>query len=197
MTQVDSVASLVAAAREGSQVAWDALVERYLPLVSGLIARHRLTGADGDDVNQTVWLRLVEHLDDIREPAALPGWIATTTRNECLRVLRGAQRTLPVDPLGPSALDQAVQDRSVEDRMVADLRHHALREALADLPPARRDLLVLLLAEPPVPYAEISRRLGIPVGSIGPTRARALGQLRRHPALAALGTEDDVLAGER
>jgi RNA polymerase sigma factor (sigma-70 family) len=189
--------SLVRRAGDGDQSAWDALVERYLPLVTSLIRRHRLVGADADDVNQTVWLRLVEHLGDIREPEALPGWIATTTRNECLRVLRRNQRSIPVDPQGPSPLDRPVAVRDVEDVMVEELRLHALRQAVAELPATRRDLLRLLLTDPPLPYAEISLRLGIPVGSIGPTRARVLEQLRRNPALRALGTDDDVTAGER
>jgi DNA-directed RNA polymerase specialized sigma24 family protein len=78
------VDELVRAARHGDQSAWNAIVDRFLPLVAALIARHRIHGAEAEDVNQTVWLRLVEHLDDLREPKALAGWIATTTRNECL-----------------------------------------------------------------------------------------------------------------
>jgi RNA polymerase sigma factor (sigma-70 family) len=191
----DSVESLVGLARMGDQSAWDALVERYLPLVSSVIGRHRLVGADADDVNQTVWLRLVEHLGDIREPEALPGWIATTTRNECLRVLRRMQRAIPVDPQGPSALDRPVVVRDVEDVLVEELRLQALRQAVEELPPARRDLLLLLLVDPPLPYSEISARLGMPVGSIGPTRARVLDQLRRNPALRALRIDEKE--GER
>jgi RNA polymerase sigma factor (sigma-70 family) len=191
----EPVAALLRRAGEGDQSAWDALVDRYLPLVSSLIARHRLGGADADDVNQTVWLRLVEHLGDIREPQALPGWIATTTRNECLRVLRRGQRAVPVDPQVPSALDRPVLVRDVEDVLVEELRLQALRQAVAELPAARRDLLLLLLADPPLPYSEISARLGMPVGSIGPTRARVLDQLRRNPALRALGIDDEE--GER
>ena len=84
--------ALVASAREGDQRAWNAIVERFLPLVCALVRRHRLSQADGDDVSQTVWLRLVEHLDALREPDALPGWISTTTRNECLRVRRMSGR---------------------------------------------------------------------------------------------------------
>jgi RNA polymerase sigma factor (sigma-70 family) len=167
-------------------------VERYLPLVTGVIARHRLRDADADDVNQTVWLRLVEHLDDLREPEALPGWLATTTRYECLRVIRGSQRTLPVDPQGHTTLDRTAQDEPLEQELMRDQRHRALLQGLAQLPRDRRDLLLLLLADPPVAYAEISRRLGIPVGSIGPTRARALDQLRKCPAMRALAEPDTL-----
>jgi RNA polymerase sigma factor (sigma-70 family) len=185
MDQSDTVAALVQAARRGDQSAWDDLVERFLPLVTALIGRHRLSRADADDVNQTVWLRLVEHLDDIREPRAVPGWIATTTRNECLRVLQRGRRTMLVDPLVPSQLDRHPDDALVDDDLLREEREQALRDALQELPKSRRELLVLLLADPPVPYSEISRRLGIAVGSIGPTRARAIDQLRTSTALSA------------
>ena len=98
MEQADTVSSLVERARDGDQSAWDCLVERYLPLVCGTIARTGLYGAQAEDVNQTVWLRLVEHLDEIREPLALPGWIATTARRECIRALQKQSRLVPVDP---------------------------------------------------------------------------------------------------
>ena len=83
-----SVGDLVARARNGDKQAWDALVERYAPLVWSICRQHRLDGADAADVGQNVWLKLVEQLDRIRDPAALPGWLATTTRRECWRVLR-------------------------------------------------------------------------------------------------------------
>lgn len=177
---------LVSAAQEGDQHAWNAIVERFLPLVGAIARQHRLSEADGDDVSQTVWLRLVEHLGNLREPAALPGWIRTTTRNECLRVIAVRGRTRPADPQEDRVLDGVVDDVASDD-LVAVERRQALREALAELPAARRDLLLLLMADPPVGYAEISERLGIPIGSIGPTRARAFEQLRRTQALRDLG----------
>lgn len=182
---------LVRAAREGDQSAWDAIVERFLPLVDAIVRRHRLSEADGDDVSQTVWLRLVEHLGDLREPAALPGWIRTTARNECLRAIAAHGRVRPVDPqdsAGLGGLDAVEVDVSDERLLVAE-RRQLLREALAELPAGRRELLLLLLADPPVGYEAISERLGIPIGSIGPTRARALEQLRRTRALQGLGPE--------
>src|SRR3954464_4923539 len=100
MTPLPEVEELVDAARAGDAAAWDALVDRFLPLVTAVIRRLRLSAADADDVNQTVWLRLVEHLDRLREPRALPGWLATTARNEGLRVIRQRARDLPVDPAG-------------------------------------------------------------------------------------------------
>jgi RNA polymerase sigma factor (sigma-70 family) len=168
-------------------------VDRFLPLVCAIVRQHRLGEADGDDVSQTVWLRLVEHLGALREPDALPGWIRTTTRNECLRVLGARGRVRPVDPQDHGGLD-AVEIDVADTELLAAERRQLLREALAELPTARRDLLALLLADPPVAYEEISARLGIPVGSIGPTRARALEQLRRTRALRGLG--GDLVGGE-
>ena len=188
--------ALVASAREGDQSAWNAIVERFLPLVCALVRRHRLSEADGDDVCQTVWLRLVEHLDALREPDALPGWISTTTRNECLRLLAARKRMTPVDPMDSGSLEGVTEDVSGVD-LVALEERHALREGLAELPSGRRDLLLMLLADPPIPYAEISEKLGIPVGSIGPTRARALAQLRNTRALIALVAAGMETGGER
>ena len=184
MEQGNSVAELVEGARRGDQRVWDELVERFLPLVSAIIARHRLRGHDADDVNQTVWLRLVEHLDTLREPRALPGWIATTTRHECLRVVDRSKRSVSVDPQVPTQFDRVRDDSDLSDDLLALEQHEALRAALLELPDDRRELLTLMLADPPLPYREISRLLGIPVGSIGPTRARALEQLRNSNALS-------------
>jgi len=180
------VAGLVADAKGGDKPAWDALVERYAPLIWSICRTYRLGRADADDVGQSVWLRLVDQLDKIRDPAALPGWLATTTRRECWRVL-GAAR-------GPNAvickLDAETiadgQAEAVEQELLEAERHMALREAFAHLPPEGQQLIAMLFAHPPVPYAEISARLGIPIGSIGPTRSRCLDKMRRYPAIAAL-----------
>src|SRR4051794_1962187 len=181
MPEPPEVEELVASARGGDAAARGALVDRYLPLVTAVIRRLRLSAADADDVNQTVWLRLVEHLDSLREPRALPGWLATTARHEGLRLIKRRGRDLPVDPGGSTFDTPDVSDPGAA--LVQDLRSHALREALLELPEQRRELLLLLLADPPLSYDEISARLGIPRGSIGPTRARALEQLRSSRAL--------------
>jgi len=181
-----AVTDLVARARNGDKQAWDALVERYAPLIWSICRRHQLRTTDADDISQSVWLRLVNRLDRIREPAALPGWLATTTRRECRRVVRTARGSRPVD----YALDvENLPDelaRTADQEVLEAERHAALRQAFGALDPFSRQLVALLIQDPPVPYAEISARLGIAVGSIGPYRGRCLEKLRRHPAIAAL-----------
>jgi RNA polymerase sigma factor (sigma-70 family) len=180
------VTDLVTRARNGDKQAWDALVERYAPLIWAICRKYRVAGADADDVGQGVWLQLVDQLDKIRDPAALPGWLATTTRRECVRVLRAVR--------GPHAAGYALdvetipddQAQMAEQQVLVAERQAALREAFAHLPPCHQQLITLLIQDPPVLYAEISARLCIPVGSIGPTRGRCLDKLRRHPAIAAL-----------
>jgi RNA polymerase sigma factor (sigma-70 family) len=183
-----SVTDLVMRARNGDQQAWDAIVERYAPLVWSICRRYRLSGADADDVGQTVWLHLVDQLDRLCDPAALAGWLATATRRECLQVRRAAQRRRASGQV-PGVEDVPDEHAPIaEEELLAAERHAALREALTGLPPRCRQLMVLLLDDPPLPYAQISARLGIPVGSIGPTRTRCLAKLRRHPAIAALAS---------
>src|SRR5271170_5608591 len=92
MSTDQPVNDLVIRARNGDKQAWDTLVERYAPLVWSICRRHRLERADADDIGQSVWLLLVDHLDNLRDPVALPGWLATTTRRECGRILRTARR---------------------------------------------------------------------------------------------------------
>jgi RNA polymerase sigma factor (sigma-70 family) len=180
------VTDLVTCAREGDKQAWDALVERYSPLIWSICRRHRLRDADAEDVGQSVWLHLVDQLDKIRDPAALPGWLATTTWRECLRVLRAARGPLAAGYRLDAQILPAEQTGTAEQELLVAERHAALREAFLALSPSDQRLIGLLLEDPPVPYAQISSRLGIPVGSIGPHRGRCLDKLRRHPATAAL-----------
>ena len=180
------VNDLVKRAQDGDQQAWDALVVRYAPLIWSICRRYGFGRPDAEDIMQTVWLRLVDQLNRLRDPDALPGWLVTTTRRECLQVLDKARRTdtlgLPLD--AGDIPDQ--QAAAAEDELLAAERRAALREAFTDLPPHCQDLLTLLIQDPPVSYAEISARLGISIGSIGPIRGRCLDKLRRDPAIAAL-----------
>jgi RNA polymerase sigma factor (sigma-70 family) len=183
----DPLADLVEAAASGDDNAWKALYGRYTPLISSVCRRYRLAGSDADDVSQAVWLRLVQQLNRLREPNALPGWILTTTRNEALSVIKAGRRMLPADPMVDDRLDST--DRPEFDIHLdqADERR-ALRESLRQLRPEHRQLLLLLVADPQLSYREISERLGIPIGSIGPTRARCLRRLRATTEIHALAT---------
>jgi RNA polymerase sigma factor (sigma-70 family) len=181
-----TVVALVVRARAGDKAAWDQIVERYAPLVWSVCRRHRLPEADAEDVGQTVWMRLVEQLAVIRQPAALPGWIATTTRRECLTALRLQQNraNLAAKANGDPTVAQTAP--SAEGAVLTAERNAALRAALAQLPEPCRQLLALLAQDPPLSYAEISGRLGMSIGGLGPRRARCVRKLRDWPPLAAL-----------
>ncbi|AEV85788.1 RNA polymerase sigma-H factor [Actinoplanes sp. SE50] len=181
--------SLVTAAAAGDEAAWNALVARYASLVYATCRRWRLTEADAADVSQTVWLRLVENLSRLREPQALPGWLTTTTARECTRLYHCRQREHPEDVESRLARTPADDDGPVDRDLIAAERDAALRAAFAELPEHCRSLLGMLMRDEPVPYAEISTRLSMPCGAIGPTRSRCLDRLRRNPALRALLTD--------
>jgi RNA polymerase sigma factor (sigma-70 family) len=188
------VTGLVTRAIGGDKHAWDALVERYAPLVWSICRRYRLDRPDAEDVAQTVWLRLVDQLDRLRDPDALPGWLVTTTRRECTQALDAARRTGTLG-LVLDAADVPDQQAAVaEQELLAAERRAALREAFTGLPSHCQRLLALLIQDPPVSYGEISVRLGISIGSIGPIRRRCLDRLRRHPAIAALIDAETELA---
>jgi RNA polymerase sigma factor (sigma-70 family) len=184
------VIDLVTRARGGDKQAWDALVERYAPLIWSICRRHGLDDADADDVGQSVWLHLVDQLDRIRDPAALPGWLATTTRRECGRAVRAARGPYPAGYVMDAESIPDEQLLTAEQELLIAEQHAALYQAFTDLPPCCHRLIALLTEDPPVPYAQISATIGIPLGSIGPTRRRCLNRLRRHPAIAALLTAD-------
>ncbi|HYS36025.1 MAG TPA: sigma-70 family RNA polymerase sigma factor [Pseudonocardiaceae bacterium] len=175
-----TVVALVDRARDGDQAAWDEIVERYAPLVWSVCQRYRLSPADADDVAAIVWLRLVERLDSIREQAALPGWLATITRRECLNLLRIRDRYTEFD-------DNQHDDTAPasDHRLLAQERHIALRAAFAELSEQCQQLLTLLFHDPPTPYATISATMGLPVGGIGPRRQRCLDKLRTSAPMAA------------
>lgn len=180
-----SVIALVERAVNSDQNAWNDIVERYAPLVWSICTRYRLNDQDIEDVGQTVWLLLVEHLGELREPAALPGWLATTAHRECQRALTTARKT---EGAG-TKLDDAlfvVDGAVVEQEILTAERNATLRLALRELPPRCQQLLAMLISDPPHSYAEISAALRIPMGSIGPQRSRCLEHLRRSAALARL-----------
>ena len=169
--------ALVAAAAAGEPEAWSQLIDRYAVLIRSVCRSHRLSDADADDVAQLTWLRAVEHIGRLRDPERFGAWIATTARHECLRVLRGRKRFVPTaDELENPLYAQHVDQDEVE---LAQERRAAVRHALGALPARQRTLLRLLHAEDSPSYEAIGSALGMPVGSIGPTRGRALERLRR------------------
>jgi RNA polymerase sigma factor (sigma-70 family) len=180
------VIALVARAAGGDQAAWNELVERYAPLVWSICVKHRLDRSDIDDVGQNVWLLLVEKIGSLREPAALPGWLATTTHRECLRVLRAAHRHDRTGLRPPEDIPADSEAPMIEEDVLAAEQNAAVRAAFSELPHGCRELLSMLVSDPPCAYSDISAAMGIAVGSIGPKRARCLDHLRRSPHLIAI-----------
>lgn len=177
------VETLVRAAAVGDRDAWNAIVARYAGLVWTVARSFRLSSADAADVSQATWLRLVEHLGSVKDPAALGSWLATTSRREAIAVLRKRREI-------PTSYPDQPDDRQAPpwQRLVTLERERELWEAFARLPERCRTLLRLLVLEPVASYAEAAAALEVPVGSLGPTRSRCLATLRgymgAHPAEA-------------
>ena len=171
------VARLVRRAAEGDLNAWERLVDQYARLIWSITGEFKLVESDAADVAQTTWLRLLEHIDRIEYPARVGSWLAATARHECLRSLAARKRVvLSQDEIELTAV--AVHEPPVDERLLADERAETVRDALSRLPSKWQRLLEMLMADPPMAYADISDELGLPVGSIGPTRGRCLARLR-------------------
>jgi len=169
-------AHIVMAAARGDEASWQQLVDRYSSLLWAVARAHHLSGNDAADVVQTTWLRLIEHLPNIKNPDGIGAWLATTARRECLRTLRRAARCHPSDELDVR-VDEEVAGADV--RLLRDERDAALWNAFKRLPRRDQALLRMLTADPTPSYEQIAAALGVAIGSIGPTRARALERLRR------------------
>lgn len=176
---------LVRAAAAGDEAAWLTLVDRFSSLVWSVARAHRLTKADASDVSQTVWLRLVEHLDRIQEPDRIAGWLLVTTRRECLRALRWTARVEVTDRDVVDVRDPGGGRPDVGAGLEADERAAALWAAVDALPTKCHLLVRFLLLDPPPTYEAIAEALEMPLGSVGPTRARCFDRLRE--TLAELG----------
>lgn len=170
------VAELVRLAASGERRAWESLVDRYEGLLWGVARSHRLDEASASDVVQTTWLRLLEHLDDLRNPEALGSWLATTARNESLRILRHTARQVPTED---DRIPQDAVPPVAEARLLGEERDAELWSAFATLSARCQALLRLLASDPAPSYEDIGAALGMPIGSIGPTRGRCLASLRR------------------
>jgi len=184
----DDTGQLVRGAADGDETAWRGLVERFSGLVWAVARAHRLTNADAADVFQTTWLRLAEHIGRIERPDRVGAWLATAARRECLQNLRSAARATPTDDIDRLDIAPVVGNPTEEAVLAAEQeredadRAAAMWRALARLPVRCRELLRVLMASPPPSYAEVAAALGLPLGSIGPTRGRCLQRLREEMA---------------
>ncbi|MDA0167089.1 sigma-70 family RNA polymerase sigma factor [Solirubrobacter ginsenosidimutans] len=176
-----ALAGMVAAAGRGDQSAWTALIARFRGHVQRVARAHGLNTHQADDVAQETWLRLYRNLERVRDPLALGAWVDTTARREALRALNDRRReSLTDQDIGT----EAVADDDPADELLEE-RRAALAREVALLPPRQRELIASLMSEPALSYAEISARLGMPVGSIGPTRQRCVERLREELAPGA------------
>lgn len=180
-------ADAVQRAAYGDQEAWDVLVARFNRLVWWIARDYGLSDPDAADAVQSAWSRLVERLDTLQEPDKVGSWLATTTRRECMKTRRASQRVVPTEH---EELEIEGQQTGPDAHVLASERDALLWHAIDALPERRRRLVRALMADPQPSYEELSERLDIPVGSIGPTRARCLRQLREH--LEAAGVQRDT-----
>lgn len=170
------IVRVVRYAAMGDTWAWERLVGQYNRLIWSITREFTLLESEAADVVQVTWLRLLEHIHRIEHPARVGSWLAVTARHECIRAVEARRRVSPHDD---AALDEvAALQPEVDERILMQERVQEVRAALSRLPRQWQQLLELLMADPPASYAEISDQLGLPVGSIGPTRGRCLAKLR-------------------
>ena len=174
---------VVRAASEGDGAAWSTLVDRFAGRVRAITNAHRLSAHDAEDVMQTTWLRLFEHVARVRRPGAVGAWIGTTACRESLHTLDAARRQRPTEH---ARLDTETVDAVDDDMLDAADRAAAVRAALKGLSGREQTLLGLLFGAPTLSYRDIAAALDMPVGSIGPTRQRCIARLRLDPRLRAL-----------
>jgi RNA polymerase sigma factor (sigma-70 family) len=183
-------AELVGRIRAGDRSAWRELVDRYEPLLQRLARQYRLSGQDIDDAVQLTWLRCLEHIDQVTHADRLCGWLATVCRRECLRLATKRRREIALGEQTVSRLvDEGQEELDPGAEMARRDEHDRLSRAITALPERQRLVLIELLKEESRSYLDLSRRLGLPVGSIGPTRQRAIARLRQDPRLAELYLE--------
>jgi RNA polymerase sigma factor (sigma-70 family) len=176
-SDAEDLGELVRRAASGDRCSWDALVALYGPMVWSIARRICRSSSEAADVSQTVWLRFVEHADSIKQPERVAAWLATTTRRECLRIVQRASRLVLVDD--ERDFDVENVSKVSEAGLLATERDAVLWEAFGRLSTTAQTLLTLLMIDPPMSYQDISDVLDMPIGSIGPTRARILAALRR------------------
>lgn len=175
---VASTTELVRAAAEGDEGSWELLVKRYSGRIWRVVRTYPLSDCDGADVVAITWLRLVQHLTRIRDPEATGAWLATTAKRECLRALRRNGQEYPTGDFDQLEWSYGLEGEA-EAQIIEVERDLALLQLVETLPERCQLLLRAMLIDPPLSYKEISAALGIPIGSIGPTRARCLLCVRR------------------
>lgn len=186
----DNSAELVGRIRNGDSSAWRELVDHYEPLLRRLARQYRLSGQDMDDAIQLTWLRCLEHIDQITHADRLRGWLATVCRRESLRLATKGRREIALGEQSVTRLvDDGQEERDPGAEMARRDAHDRLSRAIRALPQKQQLVLTELLKEESRSYLDLSRRLGLPVGSIGPTRQRAIARLRQDPRLAELSLE--------
>jgi len=183
----EALERVVTAAAAGDDRAWALLDHRFAMRIRAVARGYRLPPQDVEDVAQTTWLRLLEHIGTMRDAKAIGAWLETTARRESLRLLRRAKRERPTND---AVLTERPAEAVAERRLVAAERRAALDASLRQLPGRQRRLLVEMFARPTASYAEISESLDMPIGSIGPTRARSLARLRRDRELVSAIGDD-------
>jgi RNA polymerase sigma factor (sigma-70 family) len=178
------LADVVRGAAAGDEQAWGELVTRLEPLLRRIARGYRLSASDADDVVQATWLTLLNHIGDLRDPARIPGWLATTARRKCISKLRSPER----ERLS-GEIDIPGEEASPEQILISAERRQTVTRAVAALPDRQRVLVSLLMQEPALAYTQIAAQLQMPVGSIGPTWGRCATKLRQHGELARLRCE--------
>lgn len=162
---------LLGAARKGDDEAWEQIIDRYQSLINGISRRYQLTPNDAHDVSQFVWMQLVNHIDNLRDTRALPGWISATTTHRCYEILRTCKRLVSMDPLATGLFDLInITERKtgneggfgVDDDLLRTEQRRAIRQGLSELTEIQQQLLLLLVADPPIPYREISQLMKSP-----------------------------------
>jgi len=190
-SRADNPAELVGRIRKGDASAWRDLVDQYEPLIRWLARQYRLSAEDADDAVQLTWLRCLEHIDQLTQADRLRAWLTTICRRESLRLATKGQREVP---LSESQMTHLIESRAQESDPCEEAtrrdEHDRLYRAIAALPQRQRVVLVELLTREGQSYLDLSHRVGLPVGSVGPTRQRAFTRLRNDPRLADLSSPE-------
>lgn len=189
--RAESSAEFVARIRAGDDSVWFDLIDQYEPVLRWVARRYRLSAEDTADVIQFTWLRCLEHIDQLTQPGRLHSWLITICRRECGQLVTKKRREVPLTDQNVTRLiDDQDRERDPCDEVVRRDEHDRLNHAITALPDRQRSVLVELLRPERESYLDLSRRLGLPVGSIGPTWQRALIRLRHDPRLAAPAAEE-------